>query len=285
PPWNSNQANPVVFPDSTKTYHLSLTDGFNTVQASIPVMVNQLPSAHLEGGDTLCGEGGSAPLTVSLTGSPPWSFWYSNGITTWFISDQFTSPYLINATEPGIYTLLAMADAHCTGNTSGSAPVAVFPVPPTPEITVNGNELFSSGCCGNQWYKEGVPIPGATGQVYRPLASAHYLTVVTVNGCESDSSNVIYFFMEGVKPVRSSAFVLVPNPATRVVSVIPAAGSSPLLSVHLYSVTGVELITRDFAGCPDNEGNRIDISSLSPGLYLVQAVNDSGSIVMKMIVE
>ncbi len=284
PPWSSFQANPVVFPDSTKVYHLTLSDGFNAVQASVQVMVNQLPSGHIEGGDTLCGAGGATPLTVTLTGTPPWSIWYSNGVTTWNVENLFTTPYIISATEAGTYTLLAMADSHCTGNTSGSAVVAVFPFPPTPVITVNGNELFSSGCCGNQWYKEGVAIPGATGQVYAPVETAHYFDIVTVNGCASDTSNTIYFLMEGIGEGDHGGISLYPNPARGSFTILTAGKQLSVSGIRIMAMTGERVAKFTFRPHSSLHGLKVDVSGLAPGIFLLEILTDTGSLRKKLVI-
>ena len=181
PPWTSDQANPLVSPGSSTVYQLTVSDGFNAVQGSTSLTVFELPTSTISGGDTLCGEGNSTILTVGLTGTPPWSFYYSNGISTWFVPVQYTTPFLIIATEPGVYNIQTMSDANCIGITAGSAVVAVFPVPPAPVISVNGSDLSSSGCCGNQWYLDGILIAGATGQIYEPLATAHYFDGIVLS--------------------------------------------------------------------------------------------------------
>lgn len=284
PPWTSIQANPVVSPDSSKVYHLSLSDGFNTVQGATSLTVFQLPTSTISGGDTLCGEGNSTILTVHLTGAPPWSFYYSNGILTWFVSGQNISPYQIVATEPGVYTILAVSDAQCTGTASGSAVVGVFPVPPTPEISVNGTELFSTGCCGNQWYLDGVLIPGAAGPVYQPLKTAHYSDIVTVNGCSSDTSNVIYYFMTGIRQPEHPGFSLEPNPARNYFRVKALPGTPAIEEVKICSISGKQvLIYHESLNTAD--GVLIDIRNFPPGMYFLSIITLSGNTVLKLIVQ
>jgi len=285
PPWTSNQPNPVVTPDSSKSYHLSLSDGFNSVQGSTPLTVFQLPKATIHGGDTLCGEGNSTILTVDLTGTPPWSFYYSNGLSTWFVTAQNTTPFSIVATAPGIYTILIMSDAQCTGTTAGSALVARFPVPPAPVLSVNGTQIFSSGCCGNQWYKDGVMIPGATGSVYLPIKSAHYFDIVTVNGCSSDTSNVIYYFMTGIDPGNSDNFSVGPNPANKFVTVKYKAGSPRIEEVNIFSISGKKVASCIPAPMADEKDLILNIQHLSPGLYFLSVRTRSGKAVMKLVVQ
>ncbi|MDP1620784.1 MAG: T9SS type A sorting domain-containing protein [Bacteroidales bacterium] len=285
PPWSSFQANPVVFPDSTKTYQLSLSDGFNTAQGATVLTVFQLPSATIHGGDTLCGEGKSTILTVDLTGTPPWLFYYSNGITTWLVTNQNTTPYSIVATEPGIYTILAMSDAQCTGTTHGSAVVGVFPIPPTPAISVNGTEIFSTGCCGNQWYRDGILIPGATGQVYQPLKTAHYFDIVTVDGCSSDTSNVIYYLMTGISQKGGGNFTLEPNPASEYMVVRSKTGVPFAGKIRIYAISGKEVLNYSTDQTSGKRDLLIDIRQLSPGMYFLSVMEQSQSAVMKFIVQ
>ncbi len=284
PPWVSNQASPIVFPDSSTVYHLLLSDGFNTIQASTSLTVFQLPSATMYGGDTLCGSGNSTMLSVALTGNPPWSFYYSNGITTWYVPTQNTTPASLIATEPGIYTVLAVTDEHCTGSTSGSAIVAVFPVPPTPAISINGNELLSTGCCGNQWYKDGALIPGATSQIFQPQTTAHYFDIVTVNGCSSDTSNVIYYLVDDVDDHLRMKYYLEPVPAENYITVKSHNGNLALDEIKIYSSTGKPEIVFLCDPLKSDHALTIDIQRLSPGLYFMEIISESGRSVRKFVV-
>ncbi len=248
-------------------------------------MVFPLPTATISGGDTLCGEGNSTILTVNLTGTPPWSFYYSNGTTTWLIPAQYTTPFTIVASEPGVYTVLTISDKYCSGTPSGSAVVVVSTIPPTPVISITGTELLSSGCCGNQWYKEGILIPGETGQVFVPQASAHYFNIVTLNGCSSDTSNVIYYFMTGIRQYSSNNFSMEPNPAKNFTTVRSKTGAPSVQEITIYAVTGKKEATYLWNPLNDKNDMLIDIQCLSPGLYFLSIGTKSEKTVLKLIVQ
>jgi len=286
PVWTSPLANPVVSPTVTTQYHLDLSDGFNTTSGNTQVTVYALPSATISGGDTLCGTGNSTVLTVDLTGTPPWSFYYSNQVITWYIQGQITTPYLIYASEPGTYTVLAMADMNCNGTASGSAVVGVFPIPPTPVISVNGQELSSSGCCGNQWYKEGIPIAGATSQTYTPHESAHYDDIVTIDGCSSGPSNTLYFLMPGIRDHSpGDAFFLEPNPAKNLVTAGSKTGPFLPEEIRICSVTG-KTVARFLPDQPSpGTEMTLDIHGLSPGIYFVEMLTSQGTAILKLMVQ
>jgi hypothetical protein len=284
PPWTSNIADPIVVPDSSKVYHLSVSDGYNIAAGSTSLSVFQLPTGTITGGDTLCGTGLTTLLTVNLTGAPPWSFDYSDGLTTFSVSYQFTTPYLIIASVPGNYTLSSLRDIHCNGITSGSALVAVFPIPPTPVISQFGNELYSTDCCGNQWYKDGIPVSGATGQTLTPDLSGHYFDIVTLNSCVSDTSNDIYFVVDGINKHDGDAVILSPNPANESIQILSDKPLVQPLSFDFYSITGqcVKHVLPGFTNA--EERYRVDISELSPGIYLVQIRSGEGFTIKKLIV-
>ncbi len=285
PPWTSNIANPVVTPDSSKTYHISVFDGFNTITGSTSLTVFQLSTATISGGDTLCGTGVTTTLTVALTGTPPWTFIYSDGLSTFTVSNQYTTPYYIVTSVAGTYTILSLLDGNCFGLTYGQAVVAVFPVPETPVIEWSGNQLFSSSCCGNQWYKDRVLLPGKTNQSYTPSATAHYCDIVTLNSCVSDTSNDIYFVMEGIHDIYTGDVTIEPNPASAFIQLQFGKALNKPLMIEFYSLTGVALKQYSVSSFAGQSSCRMDISDLHPGLYFVIIKSDSVISARKLIVE
>ncbi|MBK7271603.1 MAG: hypothetical protein IPI07_19565 [Flavobacteriales bacterium] len=62
-----------------------------------------------------------------------------------------------------------------------------------PVGSLDAGVLSSSEANGNQWYLDGAPIPGATGQTYSPAASGTYYVVVDMGGgCELASEAIVY---------------------------------------------------------------------------------------------
>lgn len=269
PPWSSNVPNPTVFPEVTTVYNLSVYDGFTTVTGNTTVTVYPLPTATISGGDTLCGEGLFTILSIALTGTPPWSFLYTDGLTTYPVNNQMTTPYTFSTSTSGTYTVLWVRDANCSGDTYGVAIVAVFPVPPTPEISQAGNQLFSTACCGNQWYKDLVPVPGANAQSFTPSQTGHYTDIVTLNGCSSDTSNDIYFVVEGITGLQTGTVRIEPNPAKDHFRLTTAVGIKSV-SVSFYSPAGSLIKEVKLESGQEQHDFFFDTSGLTPGIYLLQ---------------
>lgn len=95
------------------------------------VQVIQAPAAQISGGGLFCaGETSDIILTVDITGSGPWNVSYSiNGGAPVPVTIA-SSPYGLQTTQAGIYTLLSVqTSAGCAGSVSGSAEVIENPLP------------------------------------------------------------------------------------------------------------------------------------------------------------
>lgn len=101
------------------------------------------------------------------------------------------------------------------GCSSNRIPVegVILPNPAVPTIAPQWNTLTSSSPSGNQWYLNGVLIPGATGQVYVATQSGNYTVVVTdANGCTATS---LPSFTTSISDgPDGSSFVVYPNPVS-----------------------------------------------------------------------
>jgi hypothetical protein len=283
PPWSSTLANPVVSPDSSRHYLLQVNDGYTTISGSTNLTVFQLPSATISGGDTLCGTGNITTLRVDLTGMPPWSFLYSNGITSVIVTNQYTTPYYIITGDPGTYTILDLEDENCAGTTYGSATISVFPYPATPEITVIDLTLISSVCCGNQWYLNDEAIPGATGQVYTATESGEYFDIVTLNGCSSDTSEIVDLVV-GIDEIMEGKVSLAPNPASDIVKIRYPGQIRGAIKIAVASADGRVIRVYNFKSTGEKNEFTLDITGFTSGLYFVAISSSATGAVCKLIV-
>ncbi|MDZ7646685.1 MAG: hypothetical protein U5K54_05585 [Cytophagales bacterium] len=104
-----------------------VTETFNGCESSassITLTVNQVPTAEITGSTTIC-NGQSTNLTFTFTGTGPWNFQYSDGVTT-FPGNSVTSSALISVSPATAttYTLISVTDANCPGTLVGT-PVSI----------------------------------------------------------------------------------------------------------------------------------------------------------------
>jgi hypothetical protein len=164
--------------------------------------------------------------------------------------------------------------------------VTVNPIPPTPVITVVDNTLHSNLPTGNLWYFQGAPAPPPnTEQDYTPNTSGIYWCVNTVNGCTSDTSNHIDYWMVGIQPEPTAVkFVIypVPNDGRFTVSI-----NSPTLekyNIKVYNNLGVminEIRNVEVNGTTERS---IDLRPTPTGIYTVIIENDSKRVIRKILI-
>src|SRR5450759_4386467 len=90
-------------------------------------------TATVSGSATIC-SGTGTTIQAALTGTPPWSLAWSDGVLQ---SDLLTSP-ATRVVSPGTtttYTVTAVSDANGSGSASGGALISVNTLPATPVIT------------------------------------------------------------------------------------------------------------------------------------------------------
>ncbi len=187
--YTSTSSNPLVFPTVTTTYYLVVINSGCSSYDTVLVTVSAAPPVPIitaSGPLSFC-TGGSVILTSSAISN---NQWYLNGVAiTGAINQSLT------VTQTGIYIVRATLG---TCNTfSAITTVTVNPIPATPTITAGGAVSFcaggnvvltSSAASGNQWYKDGAAIGGATNQTYSASQSGSYTVKVTAAGCSSASS-------------------------------------------------------------------------------------------------
>ena len=116
----------------------------DSISPPVNINVRSLPTAIISGGGTIC-QSEYADIKVELTGTPPWNLTYSNGKTIKTVKHIPTSPYVISTSESGIYQILDISDAFCSGSTDGHAEVIVNKPPVPADISISGPTVVCSG--------------------------------------------------------------------------------------------------------------------------------------------
>ena len=189
-------------------------------------------------------------------GDPPW---------TSSLADPVVAP------DTTTLYLLALFDGFNTAE--GSVTVTVTSVPGTPFIQLNNTELSSDTCCGNQWYRDGIAIPGATGQYHTVSASGIYFDIVTINSCSSDTSDLVDVTMTGITGSSQlhPKLLLYPNPVYadgRLHLLAEPVPDGPCL-LRVFDMNGKAVAERENLRFSEGEPASVSISGLGPGMYLL----------------
>ena len=179
------------------SYLVQVTTGscISNPSNAITVTVNPTPatpSITFNGPTTFC-DGGSVQLSSSAASGNQWQI---NGVNIIGATSQ-----TYTASVAGTFTDIVISGS-CPSAPSNSIVVTVNSLPPTPVAGIQGGgssticqgntvTLTSDAASGNQWYRNGFLIPGATSQTYTTSQDGSYLTIVTGGGCPSAPSNAV----------------------------------------------------------------------------------------------
>lgn len=161
------------------------------------------PTGTISGGDELC-QGESTTLTFVFSGTPPFTFTYTDGTTPLTVPNYPNSLYNISVTPSAsaTYILSALTDGNgCNGALSGSASIVVN-IPPaltfnTTNLTCYGNNtgaidlsVTGNGPFGFSWTGPG-GFAANSEDISGLAAGTYNITVTDTKGCISTGSVTI----------------------------------------------------------------------------------------------
>jgi trimeric autotransporter adhesin len=262
--------------------------GNGTSSPPFPVTVTALPAAAgaITGPSTVCQSVSGVVYTVdpvanatSYTWTVPGGATIVGGGTTNSITVDFSA-----TASSGTITVYG-SNSCGDGAVSPVFNVTVNPIPEAPVITVNGFTLESSVATGNQWYFNGAPIPGETGQTYDPTQTGLYWSVVTVNNCSSDTSNNIYYVMIGINEnAIASKFSVNPNPNNGQFTVQVEGVQSGKYTLEVINNLGVTIWTSGNIDMSGSYKQTVDIRPVASGIYTVILRNNNNHEVRRVLV-
>jgi len=104
----------LVSPNTTTTYtftNISDNNCSSILNEQATINVNPLPQAVISGGGSVCDDGSTIEVQIVTTGGTPnYNISYNAGITNKFVADV-GSPFIINTSESGTYTISEVIDS------------------------------------------------------------------------------------------------------------------------------------------------------------------------------
>lgn len=175
------------------------------------------------------------------------------------------------------------ASNECGNGTSSPAlNITVATTPPTPVIIYHADTLTSSALTGNQWYKDGVAISGATEQNYVTSEIGTYTVIVTVNGCSSEESEP--FIITSVNnPNELNTLLIQPNPNNGKFKLVAGLVKQQICTLEIFSNTGVLIYKEEGVVVDGKFSKELDITGTPAGMYMVILRNSENKVIRKMI--
>ena len=232
-------------------YGTSATSGNITVKgynicgngdsSTMAVTVNPLPASAgtISGLATVCqGQSSVVYQVPSIANATSYTWTLPSGATVTSSVDSIVVNYGTSATS-GILKVKGINA--CGYGDSSTLAITVNLLPQTPVITQNGDTLLSDIIIGNQWYSltNGI-INNATSAFYLPQQIGDYFTIVTLNGCSSDTSNILHFDNTGINYLFGSdcKIIVSPNPFSVNTTISYTLTENKYIRLSISDITG-----------------------------------------------
>jgi parallel beta-helix repeat protein len=283
-------------PNSTVT---GLTSGVNTFRWTIDnalcsnsnfdevdILINVVPTASISGTTEIC-NGNSATLTVLFTGTAPFTYSYTNGVSTFgpFVTSNNPENILVSPTATRTYSVTSVSDALCLGTGSGTATVTVTQAPPAGSIgalsapaiacvgdiaTVSCNAV--SGATGYTWSgPAGTLFNGQPGPVTTltntvsvefgilTVTSGYNICVQAINACGQSNNKCVWIRGNVSVPAPINGLSVACPLDVKTYSVTPVVGAANYFwtatpQMQIIGGQGTSTITVRFLS-PFNSGN------------------------------
>ncbi len=259
--------------------------GAGAVSVPLPIDVLSLPgnAGAITGPSHICTEASNVQYAVAAIPNAygyTWTVPTGANITAGANTNQITVHFATTAVSGNIS--VTGTNGNCIGQSSAIT-VTMDPVPATPTITKQGDTLISSSNTGNQWYHEGVIIPGATAKKYRAVYSGNYTVVVTLNSCSSAVSNSILVLPVGVNETPFSKELQVfPNPNNGQFTLRMETLHKTEYNIEVYNSLGIMVWSQLNVMIDGAVTIPVDLKNSPAGAYLVVLRSNDNSTYRKI---
>jgi hypothetical protein len=273
--------------NETTTYNILATNPDNACSLQLndlfTIAVNNLPSASVEGGDSIC-RGSSVDIDFHFEGTAPWTFNWSDG-TSSYNETSFNNLFTISVSDSGIYSVTNLNDAYCIGSELGdSAFVVVNELPvinlgddvtgyTNQTITLDAGPDFLSYLWSDASANQTLLIDGSVIGL-----GEHEFWVEVQNNLHCFNSDTILVTIQefiDVPALTDALITISPNPTSG--SLFISTEKLEIEKMILYNGQGTPVKT-----FPGNQ-NSINLSGLPNGVYHLQFLTEKVSFTRKII--
>jgi hypothetical protein len=234
----------------------------------------------------ICAEANSVVYSVAPVTNAygyVWTVPQGSAIVSGQNTNQVTLHFAANATSGNI--TVYGTNGNCAGQPSSPLFVAVNPIPATPVITQHIDTLISSAASGNQWYFNGVAIPGATAQKHLAVYAGNYTVVVTLNGCSSAISNSLLVLPVSIADnVFGASFEIYPNPNNGTFDVKADSKRRTECTLEICNTLGAIIWKQENVVIDGAFTSHINLKQVQAGTYMLLVRSSDKTVYKKVIV-
>ncbi len=173
------------------------------------------------------------------------------------------------AADTGLVTLIVRNRiSHCID--TAWLRVVIHPIPPRPTISRSGDTLSSSAEYGNHWFRKGMFMGDTTRVITPTLQDSISVRVISDFGCQSEMSDMIYFYNEAESEPLASSASIYPNPVEDELFV--RINSTDGGRISIVDMLGTEVANVSFGpsdGSP-TRSIRIGTQGIASGVYFLR---------------
>ena len=222
---------------------------------ALDLLLNSNYTAIVDGPAQFCG----SDTAFAVAGSPIDSILWSDG--------TINTDLIVLAGAVADLSYLTYDNLGCRAY-SDTISITAGDIPPTPVITAVGADLSTAAYPNLQWYENGVPIPGATGNTTTiTLPSSSNFTVVATGSTGCEAASAPYNPSLGIANVNWLNVLVYPNPTTGIITIETEA---VILLAELFDLRGNKVLS----AVPS--ANQISLDSLAKGSYFLQLQSENG---------
>jgi hypothetical protein len=258
--------------DGTKLDNASF-DMYTVSEDGIPMAINAVASVSCD-----------TPMKLGIKDMPNGTFTFSRkalGVfTNYYVElfDKFTQTrVMLDESTPYQFTTNSNALSKAEDRFEITLTIQV---PASAELV--DNTLYSNYTTGNQWYRNGEPIEGATEPTFTPELSGEYSLSVTIGTCKSIATET--FVITGSEEDELSRIRIYPNP-TKGITKIEIRSSSQvtadIIDVMGRTMQGIN-VTKALDGFWTGSA---DLSHLKKGVYMVRVFDSARGLSYRRIVK
>jgi hypothetical protein len=201
-------------------------------------------------------------LEVEAVGTQLSYLWTENGAPVGTDADTLS----VGPLEAGNYGFTCHITGYCGADTTEEVVIGVAPTP-EPVIIDFAGTLTCTGATGAyQWYLNGAPIPGANSSAWVPQVDGTYTVTVADNVCVG-LSDPFYFGGIGLEELERPDVEITHVPGATRLHVLVNKASVLMLFDQPGQESARWMLARGI--------HTLDLSHLSPGVYIARAGTDS----------
>ncbi|MFC6996235.1 DUF7619 domain-containing protein [Rufibacter roseus] len=162
-------------------------------------------------------------------------------------------------------TTTFFASQTVNGCESPASAVTVKVHPSKVAVTVNADTLFAPTAHAYQWYFNGAPLAGETGQKLVAQNTGRYWLKTYTNGCESRSDEI-----EHEVRVDQSLLTISPNPVQEALTIKFVSHTTGEVNFIIRDMVGRTILKAAMPKGLTVSENSLQVSALAPGVYLLE---------------